>query len=320
MSKQIHVEKQIVFQPHLKQGLLTLEAALVVPIFLFVLYFFLYFFQILMLQDMLHSNATKVAKEISSYGTLFNLLMKDTAGESDLTKNNQADKSSDISDDANEDWVSKAIGDFDITDISGKVIDSLYLSQKLQSYITDMTLVNRCIYGGYDGIQFYTSSVFDEEECVTITMIYQIQMPMFDQVFPTLPVIQTVRMRSFNGFAVAKKEGVDEEETSEEMVYMTKNGQVYHSNRNCTHLCISVRAIPSSQLSVSRNKNNEKYKTCEQCFQKGDPIPSTLYVTTYGDRYHKNSDCSSITRTVLTVPLSNVKDKQLCKRCAAYND
>lgn len=305
-----------------KKALLTIEAALVVPIFLFVLYFFLYFFQILMLQEMLHSNATKVAKEVSSYGTLFNLLMKenDTDSITDSTKVSNDTMVSETNHGTEQNLLSDAIGDIDISNIAGKVIDSFYLSQKLGTYLSDMTLVNRCIHGGYDGIQFYASSVFDEEECVTISMTYQIQMPIFQQVFPTLPVIQKVRMRSFNGYAVAKKVANSEEETAEEMVYITKNGQVYHNNRNCTHLCISVRALPSSQLSESRNKNNAKYGYCEYCFHRGDAIPTTVYVTDYGDRYHKNSDCSTITRTVLTVPLSEVEGKSLCKRCAAYHE
>ncbi len=301
-----------------KQAMITVEATLVLPIFIFVVYFFLYFYQILMMQEVIHVNATKVAKEVSSYGIVTNLFMKQTAA-------GEEEKFSGIFADKEDSFLSDIVNDIDFSTISGNTIDSLYFSNRLSSYLEDMSIVQRCIDGGYNGILFYGSSIFDEEECVTITLTYQIKFPVFQKILPKLPVIQTVRMRSFNGYAVESKaqtvedENKDEEENEEEMVYITENGDVYHTNKSCTYLKISVMSCSSINITSRRNNSGAKYYACERCFHNGDITPETLYITANGNRYHKNASCTAISRKILTVPISEVTNRRLCKRCQQYH-
>ncbi len=300
-----------------KQAMITVEATLVMPIFIFVVYFFLYFYQIMMLQEVIHNNATKVVKEVSSYGVVANLLMKQTAiGEGDTLQGMFTDKE--------ETFLSDVVDDIDFNVIVGNTIDSLYFSNRLSSHLEDMAIVQHCIDGGYDGILFYGSSIFDEEECVTITLTYRVKFPVFQRILPKLPVIQTVRMRSFNGFAVESKAQIIEdengnEEEKEELVYITENGDVYHTNKSCTYLKISVAQCSSMSIASRRNNNGAKYYACERCFNQKDAIPSTVYITSNGNRYHKNASCTAISRKVLTVPLSEVASRRLCKRCQQYH-
>jgi hypothetical protein len=149
-------------------------------------------------------------------------------------------------------------------------------------------------------------------------MSYQLKLPLFETILPSLPVVQTVRMRSFNGYAVASKVVYDDgnqEETEEEMVYITENASVYHTNELCTHLRLSTQSISSSLLATIRNKYGGKYRQCETCFHQGDSTPSTVYITDQGDCYHKNTACSALKRTVSKVPLSKVSHLSECKRC-----
>lgn len=301
-----------------KQAMITVEATLVLPIFIFAIYFFLYFYQILMMQEVIHVNATKIVKEVSSYGIVSNLLMKQT-------EVGEEDKLSGMLTLRENTYLSDVVNDIDFRAIAGNTIDSLYFSNRMSSSLEDMVIIQRCIDGGYDGILFYGSSIFDEDECVTITLTYEIKFPVFQRILPKLPVIQTVRMRSFNGYAVESKaqsvedENSDEKEKEEEMVYITPNGDVYHTNKSCTYLKISVMSCPSISIASRRNNSGAKYYACERCFNHGDKTPDTVYITASGNRYHKNASCTAISRSILTVPISEVANRRLCKRCQQYH-
>ncbi|HEX3077100.1 MAG TPA: hypothetical protein VHQ24_09580, partial [Lachnospiraceae bacterium] len=215
-------------------------------------------------------------------------------------------------------YLSQAFEDVDISSMLGMLIDNLYLQQRLYSELGDSSLVNRCVAGGFDGISFLGSSVFDEKECITIIMSYQLKLPLFETVLPPLPVVQAVRMRSFNGYAVASKVVYDnekQEDTNEEMVYITENASVYHTNQSCTHLRLSTKSILSSMIATLRNKNGGKYRMCETCFDQGDPTPGTVYITDQGVCFHKNTACSGLKRTITKVLLSKVSHLPECKRC-----
>ncbi len=293
-----------------KSALITIEAALVLPIFMLVLTFFLYFFQVMIVQEALHMSGTMVAKDISSYGPLFNLLMKDEGKE--------VSKVIDEATSMQDNYLSQAFEEVDFSSMLGMLIDDLYLQQRLYAELGDSDTIRRCIDGGFDGISFIGSSVFDEEECVTILMSYRLKLPLFETILPSLPVVQTVRIRSFNGYAVASKVVYDDEnqdDSKEEMVYIAENATVYHTNQLCTHLRLSTKSISASMLETVRNKNGGKYYKCGNCFHQGDPIPGTVFITDQGNRFHKNTACSGLKRTVSKVALSKVSHLPECKRC-----
>jgi hypothetical protein len=149
-------------------------------------------------------------------------------------------------------------------------------------------------------------------------MTYRLKLPFATKILPSFPVIQTVRMRSFNGYAVASKvvyDNAGDQNTKEEMVYVTENATVYHTNQNCTYLKLSTKSISSSMLTTARNKYGGKYRECEVCFTEGDLIPGTVFITEQGNCYHKNAACSSLKRTISMVPLSEVAHLPECKRC-----
>lgn len=295
-----------------KSALITIEAALVLPVFMLALYFFLYFYQVMAIQETFSMSATNIAQEVSSYGPLFNLLMK-----------YEKDSSESVIDDAathKDSLLGNVFSDIDTSLITGMIIDDLYLQHRLHTELGDNSMIKRCVEGGFDGISLIGSSIFDEDECITITLTYKLRLPLFDSMIPSLPVIQTVRMRSFNGYAVASKAVANEgeQDTKEEIVYVTENASVYHTNGNCTHLKLSTRGISSSILDKARNKSGGLYQKCEKCFQAGDPIPGIVFITDQGNRFHKNTACSALKRTILEVPLSEVSHLSICKRCQSY--
>lgn len=74
---------------------------------------------------------------------------------------------------------------------------------------------------------------------------------------------------------------------TEEMVYMTPEGEVCHRSRDCTYLCLSIRVLSSDQLDAARNLSGERYDPCEYCVgKKGTGM--VVYITNYGSSYHSS--------------------------------
>lgn len=125
-----------------------------------------------------------------------------------------------------------------------------------------------------------------------------------------LPMLQRARIRAWTGRD--KTGGGDGEDAkSNEMVYVTVNGSVYHRSRECSHIRLSVRTVSKAQISGLRNEDGGKYYPCESCGGKGNQV----YITETGDRYHSSLTCSRLKRGVLEVPLSQVEKWKPCSRC-----
>ena len=105
------------------------------------------------------------------------------------------------------------------------------------------------------------------------------------------------------------------EHQGERMVYLTPDGEVCHSDRNCTYLQLSVHQIAFGELSTARNHSGEIYDACEYC-GKGSAA-GTVYVTDYGGSYHRLRTCSGLKRTIMAVPSSEAGGKRFCSRCGA---
>lgn len=96
-------------------------------------------------------------------------------------------------------------------------------------------------------------------------------------------------------------------------VFVTPTGVVYHRSRNCTYLKLSVSSAPASQVAELRNGSGERYRACERCHAKSEGM---LYLTEEGNRYHSDISCSSLRRSVRSMPLSQAQLLYgACNRC-----
>lgn len=106
------------------------------------------------------------------------------------------------------------------------------------------------------------------------------------------------------------------DQNSEIMVYMTPEGTVYHRNRDCTYLALTIRTISCGELDEARNLSGGKYGACEYCV-KNQAVSGTVYITDYGTSYHRLRDCQGLKRTVMAVPLSETGGLKSCSRCGS---
>lgn len=123
-------------------------------------------------------------------------------------------------------------------------------------------------------------------------------------------VVVKLTARNWTGYDVLSGSDIG---NIEEYVYVTEHGQVYHKDRGCRHLKISIRVVSIDDLSIERNESGGRYYSCEQC--NGDFGTGIVFITDYGDRYHSNSVCSSLKRTINTIPIKEAASYRACSAC-----
>lgn len=117
-------------------------------------------------------------------------------------------------------------------------------------------------------------------------------------------------VKPWTGYDVSNIKNRKEEDS---VVYMTEYGSVYHKNRACTHLVLSIRAVGFADVKEKRNEDGEFYEACEYCGENG--MVTIAYITSYGNKYHTTTKCQGLKRTIKTIPLSEVKGVSPCQKC-----
>lgn len=107
--------------------------------------------------------------------------------------------------------------------------------------------------------------------------------------------------------------GYEAKKETETMVYISKEASVYHLDKNCTYLNLTINEVSYSSLKNYRNNSREKYKECSFC--DGIINAGVVYITPEGNSYHNIKTCIGLTRSIYTVPLSTVSHKKVCTRC-----
>lgn len=302
------------------QASLTVEATFALPIFIYVVLVFMYFLQILYIGEAIQSGITEVAKSSSNYAFLYKTIMEN---EQD-SKMESVEGSGNESKDTSENETVESMENLNEEDsktpnnsIISSLVDGTFYQLKLRDYV-DVESINRsCIRGGYKGITFLKSSFMQDGETVDVIAIYRVRFPVLFFNLRDYTVVQRVRTRGFIGDKIMGEESDEEDsEITEEMVYVTKTGRVYHKTKECSHLKLSISNITFNSVGNARNSSGGKYKACEVC-SKGKKIKGiqTVYITNDGDRYHTSLGCSGLKRTIYTIAISKVGNKKPCSRC-----
>ena len=164
--------------------------------------------------------------------------------------------------------------------------------------------------GGLYGLDFSESNL-DNPELTEIAVVYTAKLNfdyfnLFRRRF-----CQNVTFHNWVGY-INGLSG-NSKEYDEEYVYITEDSEVYHKNRDCTHIRLSIVEVSGSDIGNLRNNYGDKYVPCSHCKAKrGD---KTLYITREGNCYHNSLECSGLSRSVTAVPLSKVGSRRPCMRC-----
>ena len=156
---------------------------------------------------------------------------------------------------------------------------------------------------------------YDEDAELPVCHVsYKMKIPFIGAEFFKLDFYQQMVINNYSGRSMAGDGGED----GAEYVYITKSGKVYHCNQKCTYLKPSAREISGNIVTEKRNSSGGKYKACEKCCKNIDARElAKVYITTYGDRYHRYDDCPKIKRDIRRVKKSETGGLPACSKCGA---
>ncbi len=192
----------------------------------------------------------------------------------------------------------------------GKTAITAYADHRLKSYFNENNLSHSIVVGGNNNISLTESALSSNSDIVDLVASCKVH-PIFGIAgFTDFGVESRFYGHSFTGYDITDTDSESRDE-AEELVYITESGTVYHRSLECSHLRIRIRSVSKGEVKNLRNKDGSKYYPCEYCGGKG----SRVYITGYGNRYHSNSNCSGLKRTIKTVPISEVGGRRACSEC-----
>ena len=294
------------------RGSLTVEAALALPVFIYAIIAFIYFVQLIGLQECLQNAITETGYFAAKHAYVYEYL---------INYESEAKTKASVQDGNEENSIVTSI-ETSIETVIARSIDSAFYKIKLQDYLDVRKINNSCIEHGFSGIHTYLSSYMEDEDAVDIVLIYKIKIPLLFIELNHIQIVQRVRLRGWSGHKVAAKtSAIENPENNENTVFITESGTVYHLTKECTHLALSIKEAQFDQLEDLRNASGGKYKKCNLC---GDnevsPDGKSVYITKTGDKYHLILGCSGLKRTIIAIALSEVGNKSLCKRCGKQSE
>lgn len=164
------------------------------------------------------------------------------------------------------------------------------------------------IQGGALGISLFSSELTGDD--IVLRASYEMQMPCVMLGSYRFHFVQCAQSRKWIGNrSLEAGDGMEDV-----WVYVTPYGTVYHCDRNCRFLDLSIRAVNRHSLLTLRNADRAIYRKCESCARSGG---ETVYITDYGTRYHSSLTCKGLKRTIYMVKLSQVGGKTACSKCGA---
>lgn len=208
-------------------GSMTLEAALLLPLYLFFMISLFSIMNMIRFQADMQMLLSQTARQISVYAPAANL------GESESDN---------------------AIGG-----VAATVLADVYLSNQIDSF---MSGEKREAAGVTNGISYWQSSILLEDDVIDLVATYEME-PMCNLfLIPEYTLVNRAQTRAWTGYEVTASDGSG---TDERIVYITESGSVFHLSRSCTHLDLSISAVDADNLDAACNASGESYRACEYC-------------------------------------------------------
>lgn len=188
-----------------------------------------------------------------------------------------------------------------------------YIKSRIVSIVGKDRIENSVIIGGVNGITLWRSDLEEGNHILDLTMTYRVK-PWFSfEGIGEMTLMNRCYIRTYTGYVP------ETENVSGLKYYIAENAEVYHTNRDCTHLRLTISYVSLEDLPNSRNLYGRKYTECEICYEE-ELRKEGLYIALQGDRYHSVISCSGLKRTVYTVSQKEIAGLPLCIRCSQESD
>lgn len=302
----IHLKEKKNKGKHLMKGSLTVEAAMVLPVFIIALLCILNFFVIINYQNIMQYSLHYAAQSVGRYSYIMNhadsLLFNSSTKGVDTHSNKRVDQN--IQENVNQ----NIDGDVIHSGISLGYVWKKLLTDELKAYTKKSNVLN-----GVNGISILGSEINKEENkgISDIKVSYAIKSDLFGK----KEIVQLANRCYFRAWVGESIIGRGADTQQGQTVYITKTGRVYHYSSTCSYIKILATGVRYAEVSGMRNANGGKYKACTACVKGQLNDNNTVYVTTDGKRYHSNNQCSKIKREVTAIDISEVGSRRACSKC-----
>ncbi|SEA29409.1 hypothetical protein SAMN02745687_02420 [Lachnospiraceae bacterium NK3A20] len=293
-------------------GSMTVEAALVLPLYIFFMCNILYLFSVMRFQNSMACALRETGSQMSEAAWFVRY------GASDLTEifpGEEAGAGAGEADTGGRDGIGGALAGATANAMAeataNAMLSETYIRSSCEEYLGRDYMNRCCLDGGAASVSYLRSNILSDDDTISLVADYPVR-----PFVPVLgPAVFTLENRYYAhawvGYDVTH--GEDAGDPEETMVYITPTGTVYHRTRSCTYLKPSVQTIPATALGRARNDAGAKYYPCECCHPSRSGM---VIITSDGNRYHSSASCPGIKRTVIEVPLSEVKDRmRACSKC-----
>ena len=184
------------------------------------------------------------------------------------------------------------------------ILTSFYIRKKVCHFLKEN--LSDIDYQKIEGSIYVTDvSVLEVEDSISFKVHYKLK-PVVD-----MAGLATVKLKT--EYYGHKWLGYKRQGESEPMVFLSNKASVYHMDKKCKYLNVTIIEIPYVNLEIYRNNSREKYKACNFCNTR--EAGEVVYITPEGYGYHTIKNCIGLTRSIYTVPLSQIKEKKVCAGC-----
>lgn len=284
------------------KGSLTVEAALVLPIFVFAIISIIYFIKIVYIQESIQYAITETANEIATYAYI-------------LDNGEIIDAQQDIH---------NAIGKESLNSIAAVGLGYLnnaigigIVNNMMDKHISKEDYQHWHIVGGKSGMDYSKSSFMLENEDIEIIVSYKLKIPLPVPVsnIEEIPMLQRVVVRTWTGNGNFNSRITGNKETKGQVVYITRTGKRYHTNEYCTYLKIKTKKV----LYKAIKNTKSPCKICAKGVKMNDH--DSVLISTYGYSYHIDEHCWEIEKETVQMDIREAIQKgyTICSKCNKGN-
>lgn len=274
-----------IFRKKRIQGSMTVEAAILIPIILFLFVSLLAFPEMLRLHGKIEMGLWDIGSDLCMYSYAF-------AGEDDITH----------SEERKQDWWK------DLADVA---LSYTYVKERLTKRLGEDYLNTSPLTYGAEGLRFVGSDLTENPDIIELTVTYRVSPFSQRMGFPDFLLKNHYYAHAWTGYWIP---GTEENRNRQKEYYVTDYGEVYHCKRECTHLDLSIQQVSFVKALSSRNQYGNRYRKCMTCGKR--TFFGKTWITNEGECYHFAVDCPGLKRTIYRITEKEKKKYRPCSRCA----
>jgi len=208
------------------KGYITVEACIIIPLFLFFMIGMIRIFMTLFAEAHIHQ-ALASATDYAAHHSYLERKLLSERDDGDEHKNMQ------------------------VTNNVEQLVDTVMIRTQFHTYLGEDFYVGKVVIGGSNGILINVEKDVSNEKIMLVTANYQVKanLPLLGTY--SIPLSSQIKQKAFVGFSKEEYSKIDH------YVYVTPNREAYHIRRDCTHLKLAIRSVNASL--------KDRYTPCYYC-------------------------------------------------------